>query len=299
MKKFKKMVVIEKINVSPDTFDKLGDYAEEVVVHTDIPDSDEEIGKRIGDADCALISYTSVLKGEVIRKCPNLKYVGMCCSLYDPKAANVDIITANELGIEVRGVRDYGDEGVPEYVISELVRLLHGFGDLMWKDVPLELTNIPIGVVGLGVSGTFVAKALKYFGADVHYYSRTRKEDLEKSEGFVYNEFHDLLKQCDIICTCLNKNVILLNEEEFKILGNGKIVINTSIAPSHDLDAALNWLNASDDNYLMSDSAAGVGSDALLSHKHVTCGGKNAGTTSLSQIRLSQKVLKNMEDFLS
>lgn len=58
--------------------------------------------------------------------CPNLRYIGMCCSLYEEKSANVDIAAAREKGIVVTGVKDYGDEGVVEYVISELVRYLHG-----------------------------------------------------------------------------------------------------------------------------------------------------------------------------
>jgi len=49
----------------------------------------------------------------------------MCCSLYDEDSANVDIKIAKLNNIEVRGVRDYGDEGLIEFIISELIRLLN------------------------------------------------------------------------------------------------------------------------------------------------------------------------------
>ncbi len=37
----------------------------------------------------------------------HLKYIGMCCSLYDENSANVDIITAGKNNISVKGINDY------------------------------------------------------------------------------------------------------------------------------------------------------------------------------------------------
>ncbi len=63
----------------------------------------------------------------------------MCCSLYSEQSANVDIATAREQNVFVNGIRDCGDEGVAEFVVSELIQLLHGFGDRMWEDYPKEM----------------------------------------------------------------------------------------------------------------------------------------------------------------
>jgi len=52
----------------------------------------------------------------------------------------------------VTGIRDYGDEGVVEYVISELVRCLHGFGQEPWDGMAREITGLKAGIVGLGRS---------------------------------------------------------------------------------------------------------------------------------------------------
>ena len=65
-----------------------------------------------GDADAVLLSYTSQINRYILERCPNVRYIGMCCSLYSPESANVDIRYANERGITVTGIRDYGDEGV-------------------------------------------------------------------------------------------------------------------------------------------------------------------------------------------
>ena len=143
---------------------KLHDYAKEVVLYRDIPADDEEIVRRIGDADAALLSYTSRMGKNVIERCPNLKYIGMCCSLYSEESANVDIAYARQHGIKVLGIRDYGDKGVVEYVLHELTGLLHGFGMPMLRDEPVEITGLKVGIVGLGVSGKMIADALAYLG---------------------------------------------------------------------------------------------------------------------------------------
>ena len=116
------------------------------------------------------------------------------------------------------GIRDYGDRGVVEFVLCELVRLLHGFDRPMWRDLPLEITGLKAGIVGLGVSGTMIADALCFMGADVRYYSRTRKPEKE-AEGMNYQPLPELLSSCDVVFTCLNKNVILMDLSLIHIFG--------------------------------------------------------------------------------
>ena len=215
---FQKLVAIEPVNLTAEGKARLSEYAAEVVLYDDIPASDEVISQRIGDADCVLVSYTSRINGDVLKAAPNLKYVGMCCSLYSEKAANVDIATARELGITVKGVRDYGDQGVVEYVISQLVSYLQGHNGKRYEDKPIELASIHAGIVGLGTTGTMIADALRFFGTPVSYYSRTRKPECEE-RGIAYLPLHELLAQSQVVFLCLNKNVILMGEEEFKALG--------------------------------------------------------------------------------
>ena len=174
---FRKLVAIEPVSLIPSAEKELHSYADEVVMYPDIPAGDEEIIARIGDADAVLLSYTSRINRAVLEECTDIKYIGMCCSLYSPESANVDIRYANERGITVTGIRDYGDEGVVEYVVSELVRCLHGFGQESWEDMPREITGLKVGVVGLGKSGGMIADALKFFGAEIAYFARSEKQE--------------------------------------------------------------------------------------------------------------------------
>ena len=293
---FRKLVAIEPVRMVASGMEELKKYAKEVITYDDITADDAQIVRRIGDADAVLVCYTSRITGETLAQCPQVKYVGMCCSLYSEESANVDIAYARAHGIDVRGIRDYGDRGVVEFVLCELVRFLHGYDRPMWREQPLEITNLKAGVIGLGVSGGMVAEALQFMGAEVSYYSRSRKPEREQ-EGLIYRNLHELLAHCDVVFTCLNKNVILLGEKEFEVFGDGKLLFNTSIGPSHEVPALKSWL-AKGTNWFICDTAGAVGFGALAADAHVICPDTSAGMTAQAYELLTKKVLENIEDYL-
>lgn len=295
MNKFNKIVAIEPVSLIPEYEEKLKTLADEVVMYGDIPTDDDVIANRIGDADCVLLSYTSRLTAEAMAKCPNIKYVGMCCSLYSPESANVDIRYAEAHGITVKGIRDYGDEGVVEYVVSELVRCLHGFGQPSWEDMPREITGLKVGVVGLGKSGGMIADAMKFFGAEIAYFARGEKQAAAE-KGYRFMPLQDLMEWSDVVFCCLNKNTVLLHEEEFRRLGNHKILFNTGLSPAWDEAPFMKWLE--EDNLCYCDTLGALGGEQLLAHPHVRCVNVSTGRTSQAFVRLSEKVLANVEEYL-
>lgn len=293
--KFRKLVAIEPVSLIPAAEKKLYDYAEEVIMYDDIPSDDDEIASRIGDADAVLLSYTSRLEKPALEKCPDVRYIGMCCSLYSPESANVDILYAQSRGITVTGIRDYGDEGVVEYVVSELVRLFHGFGQDAWEGMPREITGLKVGIVGLGKSGGMIADAMKFFGASVSYFARSAK-DWATEKGYVFKPLKDVLAESEVIFCCLNKNTVLLHEEEFKALGNRKIIFNTGLSPAWDEQPFLEWLKG--DNLCFCDTIGALGGEHLLDHPDVRCMKVSTGRTRQAFDRLSEKVLANIEGFI-
>ena len=121
-----------------------------------------------------------------------------------------------------------------EFVLSELVRFLHGFDRPMLYDIPTEITGLKAGIIGLGVSGTMIAEALQFMGAEVSYFSRTRKPEKEAA-GFAYRPLKELLAESQVVFACLNKNVILLHKEEFDALGKGNFSL------THPLGRLMRW----------------------------------------------------------
>lgn len=293
---FKKLVAIEPVSLVPWAEQELSNYAEEIKLYENIPENEDEVVSRIGNADAVLVSYTTRITRSIIERCPNIRYIGMCCSLYSEESANVDIACAREHGITVLGIRDYGDRGVVEFVLSELVRFLHGFERPMFEEIPREILGLKVGMIGFGVSGAMIGEALKFMGAEVSYFCRAPKPERE-AEGFRYQPLKELLEESQVVFACLNKNVILLHEEEFAALGTGKLLFNTSIGPAHDTEALSKWLQ-NKNNYFICDTAGALGDDTLLCNENVFCAGVSAGRTKQAFELLSQKVLDNIKTMM-
>ncbi len=292
--KFQKMAVIGPTQLTETSRELLRQrYAKEVLFYPDLPRSEQELVQWISDSDALLVSLQVQVTRQVIFSCQNLRYIGMCCSLYDEKSANVDILTARERGITVTGIRDYGDEGVVEYVISELVQLLHGFHYPQWREKPQELTGQKIGILGMGTLGHKISRALLLFGAEIYYYSRSRKKDAEEW-GVTYLPLDELMQTVEICIGCLNKNAIIVGEEQLKLYGNEKILMNVAIGPFAKTDALRKWLSYSH-NYYLCDELWGLGDPDLARLPNVYCLRKSAGSSQQSIGRYNQKILENLE----
>lgn len=297
---FKKIVIIEPINVLHSHINKLESFAKEVIYfNSSLPKNDEEIISRIQDADCVLVSYTTSINSYVLENCKNIKYIGMCCSLYSEESANVDIKKARELGIVVKGVRDYGDEGVAEYIIYQLVSFLQGYNGFYWDTVGHEITNLKCGVIGLGTSGTLIAKTLKFFKADVSYYSRTRKEHLEKELNIKYKDLNTLCKESEAVFLALNKNVFLLDKEQFDLMVGKRILFNTSIGPGFNVEALKEWLKDKN-HYFFGDTLLTAGDTSIWELENTfTINRSSGGRTYQAFQRLGDKVIENIISYLN
>ncbi len=297
---FKKLVIIEPINVLQSHIKKLESFANEVIYfNSSLPKNDEEIISRIQDSDCVLVSYTTSINSYVLENCKNIKYIGMCCSLYSEESANVDIKKAKELGIVVKGVRDYGDEGVAEYIIYQLVSFLQGYNGFYWDTVGHEITNLKCGVIGLGTSGTLIAKTLKFFKADVSYYSRTRKEHLEKKLDIKYKDLNTLCRESKAIFLALNKNVFLLDKEQFDLMLGKRILFNTSIGPGFNVEALKEWLKDKN-HYFFGDTLLTAGDTTIWNLENTfTINRSSGGRTYQAFQRLGDKVIENIISYLN
>ena len=297
--KFDKITIIDKCGLTDLILEKLTTLSTRPIeIYNDFPKTAEEIIKRIGDSDCILVSWQTLVGADIIKASKSLKFIGMCCSLYDEKSANVDIETARKLGIDVKGVKDYGDDGTIEFIFAELIYLFKGLGKHKWRDEQTELRNKSIGIIGLGTLGLMVAKTALHFGMQVFYFSRTRKYQLE-NENLKYLSLEDLLKTCDVVTTHLPKHTVLISAPEFKIKKRNSVLVSTSIGLNCDKDALVNWLTEDKTSFAIFDSVgAGIHGDELRKLDNVILSGQSAGFTIEAKERLSEKVLNNLTTFL-
>jgi lactate dehydrogenase-like 2-hydroxyacid dehydrogenase len=161
--------------------------------------------------------------------------------------------------------------------------------------MPREITGLKVGVVGLGKSGGMIADAMHFFGAEVSYFARSEKE-WAAEKGYRFLPLKELLAESDVVFCCLNKNTVLLHKEEFEALGNRKILFNTGLSPAWDEEPLQAWLEG--DNRLYCDTLGALGGERWLAHRNVRCMGVSTGRTKQAFVRLSEKVLANMKNYL-
>ena len=298
MKKFKLITCADHPGLPEWVYPELQKYSEGPIKRVyNYPNSDKEIIENINNADCSLVSWNTLINSKVIAQSKNLKYIGMCCSLIDENSANVDVPFARKNGITVKGVRDYGDEGVIEFILSELIRLLKGTGRYQWKEDQVELGNQKIGIIGMGTTGTMLARAALFFKMNVFYFSRNRKPEMEKL-GCTYLPLDELLSTVDILSLHLPKNNELLQKEHFAQLGNWKILINTTLGLSFNKPAFISWMKHPNNYAIMDESGMGTHSKEFQEMDRFISTSKTSGFTYEAKNRLGQKVIENIQSYL-
>ncbi|MBW4839894.1 MAG: dihydrofolate reductase [Paenibacillaceae bacterium] len=297
--KFNQITCVDNAGLEAWALEELQKFSKQPIIRFDHdPQSKDELMERIQDADCVLVSWRTKIDSEVIASRPSIRYIGMCCSLYDERSANVDIAAARAQGIEVRGVRDYGDEGVAEFVMSELVRLLKGLGPHQWQSEPVELQQRKLGIIGMGATGKILAQRASAFGMRVQYFSRSRKPESEQA-GFEYASLRELLQTSEIISMHLPRNTHLLGPDEFAALGHGKILVNTSLGAPFDAAAFREWIQASGNYAIFDADGAGEFKTQLHRYPQMIYTPKVSGFTREARGRLSRKVLDNLTSYLN
>ncbi|HWS29746.1 MAG TPA: NAD(P)-dependent oxidoreductase [Clostridia bacterium] len=294
--RFHKIAAIDQTGISEFAETALSAMCDTLVMYEDDPSSLSELIARAQDADAVLLSWRTHLSKEVLRSLPKLSYIGLCCTLYDGPWSNVDTVAAKEKGILVKGVSDYGDNGVVEFLFSELIRLMSGSGEVRFAPEAIELEGLKLGILGLGTVGRMVADMGAAFHMDVRYYGRTRHADAP----YPFMELGELLRQSDVISAHLPRNVVLLQKEQFARMGQGKVLMNTGLQPCYENESFLEWI-ALPNNYAIFDAGA-VAPDQreqYSAYPNIILGRHAVGFTRNARRRLAERVVLNAEEALT
>lgn len=213
---FNKIVILEPIVITKEGREQLKQYCNELIIYDTTPCDENEYLERIGNAECILVSHSAKITRNIITKSSHLKYIGMGCSLYDERYSNVDLQACRDSNVVVLPLKDYGDEGTIEYIVAELLNLLHGLKGNTRKEKACELNSLKVGIIGLGTIGRMTARTLQHFGAEIFYYSRTRKPEFENE--YIYHSLHELLQKVDVIIICVNRDSLVMDKQSFEEL---------------------------------------------------------------------------------
>lgn len=293
---FNKIVIVEPVLITEDGKQELKRYCNELVIYDNISQDEDDTINRIANADCILVSTYTIITKNIIEKASNLKHVVLCGSYYGKHYAKVDIDVLEEKHITYSHLAEHGDNGVVEYAISQVINLLHGFCGKSWKQEKFDLEDIKIGIIGLGNLGGKTAKAFKMFGSDVYYYSRTRKEELEKTEGYKYLELEELLKTVDIISINVNRDVCLIEGDKLKIFGNNKIIINTSIGKCYETKTLKQWISHKDNYYICDKTTINDDTRDIINYDNVIYYDDSVGDTKQCYERATKQIIQNVKN---
>ena len=211
----------------------------------------EHAAEYIGDADMVLCNKV-LITDDVIKKCPNLKYIGLFATGYN----NIDLKSASEHGITVCNAGSYSTDAVAQqtfaYIldhysrISQYDKFVKNDGWINSKTFSkfpiktMELSGKTISIIGFGSIGKAVAKIADAFGMKVLVNTRTAPVNCPYETVSLENAF----KRADILtihCPLTEQTVGIINAQNLSLMKENAIVVNTArggIVKEQDLAAA-------------------------------------------------------------
>ena len=112
-----------------------------------------------------------------------------------------------------------------------------------------------------------------------------------------YLELDDLLSTCEVISFHLPKHTELLQKEQFDLLPDSGILVNTSLGLPFEIEAFQSWIENKNHYAIFDGDGKKELPEALEERENVIALEKSAGWSAQTLVRLSEKVLQNIADF--
>ncbi len=200
----------------------------------------EEIIKGVRDADALISLLSDPIDREVIDSARNLKVIGNYAVGYN----NIDVEYARKKGIIVVNTPGVLTDATADLTFALILaaarRVVEGDKFMRdkkfrgWEPMLLlgkDVWGATLGIVGAGRIGQAVGRRARGFNMRILYHSRTRKMEFERETGARFVSLTELLRESDIITLHVpltQETRHLIGEEEFKIIKDGAILINTA-----------------------------------------------------------------------
>lgn len=225
-------------------------YAKEIIFFKTLDNNTREsrsFSDAIKDSDCILTFLTNVDR-NLIEKAKNLKYIGI---LTTGSINKVDTDFARKNGIVVSNIPSFSTTAVSEFVLASLLEHLRDLNSIRLQllfqnrrseeglQYGREIKGKTFGILGMGNIGQRVARLALAYDANVIYWSKSRKPEIEKL-GAKHCCLDDLISTSDFISINLPLNdhtEQLLNANRITSIKNGAVIINTCLLELMDMEA--------------------------------------------------------------
>jgi len=296
-------------------------YQHELIFH-EYPLNEDTVD-LVKDTRCICVFVNDKLTASVLEKLfkKGIRLIALRCAGFN----NVDLITADKLGITVVRVPAYSPESVAEHTIGlmlSLSRHIHrAYNRVRESNFSLngllgfELHHATVGIVGTGQIGTALAKILKGFGSHI-IACDPKPSDECISLGVDYVDFKTLCQKADVIslhCPLTPETQHLINHKSLNDMKQGVMIINTSRGAVIDTEAVINGLKnkhigylgldvyEQEENLFFQDLSDQIISDdlfeRLLTFPNVLITGHQAFFTKQALTNIAETTLTNIQRF--
>ena len=250
-----KIVVLDGYAANPGdiSWDELAALGQ-LTVHDRTAPS-EVVGRAAG---AEIILTNKVIIGEAeMQQLPALRYVGVLATGYNV----VDVEAARRYGIVVTNIPAYSTASVAQLVFAHLLNITHHVAhhasevaggrwqtspDFCFYDTPLiELEGLTLGIVGLGNTGSAVARIAQGFGMQVLAYT-SKPQDALPAGIRKAASIEQLFSESDVLslhCPLTPDTRHLVNASRLALMKPTAIVINTGRGPLVDDEALASALD--------------------------------------------------------
>lgn len=235
----------------------------------------EVLKRAAAECDALVVFVGDRVDAEVLSAGSRLKIISTVSVGYD----HIDVAEAKRRGIVVTNTPEVLVDATADLAVGLLLALARRIveGDRLIREgkaydiwgalIGSDIRGKRAGIVGLGNLGAAIARRLLAFGAEVVYWSRTRKPQVEFALGIKYLSLEELLATSDFVVVSIAltpETYHLINWERLSRMKKGAYLVNVSRGAVVDTEALVRALREG----LLAGAALDVFETEPLPHTH-------------------------------
>lgn len=234
-------IYITRSHIIPEAIEYLDGIYDIEVWQQNSPPPRELLLEKARESDALLTEVTDIIDADLLDAADNLKVVANRAVGLD----NIDIPAATRNGILIANTPGVLHESCADFTFGLILSLARNiaFGERQiragkWKvfdQIPYLGTDVhgaTLGIIGMGLIGTAVARRARAFDMRIIYHSRTRRHEVEEELGAEWREDMDgVLSEADYVSLHMPltpETEYMIGRRELELMQSTSFLINTT-----------------------------------------------------------------------
>ncbi len=234
-------IFITRSHIIPEAIAYLDGIYDVEVWQQNSPPPRELLHEKVQECDAMLTEVTDIIDAELLDTATTLKVVANRAVGLD----NIDIPAATRNGILIGNTPGVLHESCADFTFGLILSLARNiaYGErkirakewTVFDQIPYLGTDVhgaTLGIIGMGLIGTAVARRAKAFDMRIIYNSRTRKPDVESALGAEWRDDMDsVLRESDYVSLHMPltpDTEYMIGRRELELMQSTAFLINTT-----------------------------------------------------------------------